>query len=113
MANKFSRTPPKSADEFLEQAAMSAKSGEAAAPAAQKEVPTAEVEKPAGAAKASKPAAEVEEDESVYRTLTLRLNKKRYKRLKMLSTMAEESIQVLLTEALDAYLPKKEKSLED
>lgn len=113
MANKFSRTPPKSAEDFLDQAAMSAKSGEDAAPAAQVAVPPAEVEKPVRAAKANKPAVEEEEDESVYKTLTLRLNKKRYKRLKMLSTMSEEPIQVLLTEALDAYLPKKEKSLED
>lgn len=47
------------------------------------------------------------EDDSVYRTLSLRLNKDRYKRLKMLSTMSETPIQQLLTEALDDYLKKK------
>ena len=47
------------------------------------------------------------EDRSVYRTLTLRLNRDRYKALKMMSTVSETPIQGLLEEALDDFLVKK------
>jgi putative toxin-antitoxin system antitoxin component (TIGR02293 family) len=45
-----------------------------------------------------------DDDKSVYRTLTLRLNRRRYKPLKMLATTQERPIQAILTEILDAYL---------
>jgi hypothetical protein len=47
------------------------------------------------------------EKDQVYKSVTLRLTKDRYKALKMLSTTEEESIQDLLTQALDELLAKK------
>lgn len=120
----FRGAPPKPAtpEDFLGGAAMTAATqpaeSEPPAPAAVQEVPPAVASAPAPVpaqkekGRAAAPAPQ-EEDESVYRTLTLRLNKARYKRLKMLSTLSEIAIQHLLTEALDEYLPKKEKALRD
>ena len=125
--SRFSKAPPKTADEFLNQAAMATTAAQPAAaqeaapavPVAAPELeqvtqpatPAEAVAKPPAKGQGRAPAPVEPEDDSVYRTLTLRLNKTRYKRLKMLSTMSEIAIQQLLTEALDDYLPKKEKAL--
>jgi hypothetical protein len=85
--NKFRREPPaapRSAEEFVGGAPV------ATHPAI---VPSA------------RPAAD--EKDQVYKSVTLRLTKERYKALKMLSTTSEKSIQDLLTRALDALLEPK------
>ncbi len=48
-----------------------------------------------------------EEHEQVYKSVTARLTKERYKRLKMLSTVNEEPIQQLLMRAIDTLLDKE------
>lgn len=110
VANKFSRVPPTTPDEFMAQAAMTGTSVDPApaqAPVVEQVTsvaPTVPVR--VAPTRQAKPAP-VEIDESVYRTLTLRLTKDRYKTLKMLSTVSETPIQQLLVEALDDYLVKR------
>ena len=89
MANKFSAAPPRPStpEEFMDQAPMQPRSEQSA--------PIVTL------------AAGTSEDRSVYRTLTLRLNRERYKALKMMSTVSETPIQGLLEEALDDFLVKK------
>lgn len=84
--NKFRRDPPispRTADEFV-----------GGAPVSTVTQPTLP----------GKPAP-VEKDQ-VYKSVTLRLTKDRYKALKMLSTTEERPIQDLLTQALDDLLTK-------
>ena len=98
--NKFSSSPPttpKTPQEFLGGASMGAINAPESPPSSNVTSPEA--------------SATPQDDQSVYRTLTLRLNKKRYKRLKMLSTLAEQPIQTILTEALDDYIQKKDAQL--
>ena len=114
VTNKFSRVPPTTPEEFMEQAAMTGTSVDPMPAPARTPVveqvtsvsPTVPVR--VAPVRQAKPAP-VEIDESVYRTLTLRLTKDRYKTLKMLSTVSETPIQQLLVEALDDYLVKRGK----
>ncbi len=81
LMNKFRpKPPPATADEFVQDAGVSAGP-----------VP-------------------VDDSDSVYRSLTLRLDKARYKRLKMHSTISEMPIQRILVQALDAYLANAQDS---
>jgi hypothetical protein len=110
--NKFSRVPPQTPDEFVGQAAMAVNQAEQipmAVPVDQVPlVSLAPLTQTKGTAnRQTVKSAPVEVDESVYRTLTLRLTKDRYKTLKMLSTVSETPIQQLLVEALDDFLDKK------
>lgn len=106
MSNKFSKTPPASADEFVGQAAVAATQTE---PPVTIEAgpPVDPASAPARVPQAKPRPAVIELDEGVYRTLTLRLTKARYKALKMRSTVTETPIQQMLVEALDAYLAKQ------
>lgn len=85
--NKFRRDPPpasRSAEEFVGGAPVGTVTD---LPTPGKPVPT--------------------EKDQVYKSVTLRLTKDRYKALKMLSTTEERPIQDLLTQALDDLLAKK------
>lgn len=106
--NKFSKLPPKTAEEFMDQAAVAVTEPKPkkATPAKPKKAAIAKQ-----AAQGKKAASAVPDpdpdDESIYRTLTLRLNRTRYKKLKMMATVTETPIQHLLTKALDNFLATK------
>jgi hypothetical protein len=88
--NKFSKTPPKTAEDFV-----------GGAPVQTVETPPAT---PLPAA-LQKPVPDIEaKGEGTYRAVTLRLDKDRYKRIKMKATVEETSIQQILIDALDRHL---------
>ena len=95
--SRFAKLPPKSADEFLEQAGVSALATTQSTTMA----PVVSESKPAQGSRAG------DDETGVYKSITVRLTKQRYKSLKLLSTISEETIQDIATKALDEFLAKR------
>ncbi|KVP75077.1 hypothetical protein WJ96_04750 [Burkholderia ubonensis] len=52
------------------------------------------------------PAAGDQDENSVYRTVNVKLNKRRYTNLKLISTMTETPMQQYLAEAVDEIIER-------
>ena len=91
--NRFSKVPPKTPEEFVEAAPMATVEPDLPLP------PPIDPPHFLLARKAPEGGGE-----GVYRAVTLRLDKERYKKIKMKATVEETSIQQILIDALDRHL---------
>ncbi|WP_157641820.1 hypothetical protein [Burkholderia ubonensis] len=93
-----SSTPasPEAVERFLEGSAMVGR-----ADAAPEEAPAAPARPAARAALSSD-----QDESSVYRTVNVKLNKRRYTNLKLISTMTEKPMQQFLAEAVDEIIER-------
>lgn len=106
VTNRFSSRPPvapASAEDFVEQAGVGAIRHDEP-PASTPVRPAAPTPSPRVLAGAPANFLDVGGDDSVYRSVPLRLSKANYRRLKMLSTITDRSMQDIALAALLQYL---------